>query len=201
MRRRTILFVALWLGGCHLLFPYEERPDGAPPAPDLDATADARPDSARDAAADGHPDTSRDAKTPPDAPKPDALPPLPTKKSFCTKDRWCWMNPWPQGNDLYGLWRKGPHTVAVGDHGTILYHDGAKWQAMESHTTANLRGVWGASSTLIMAVGDKGAVARKAAPWVEEDSGTNDDLTGLWVSPAGEAFAVGDRGVILRREP
>ena len=42
---------------------------------------------------------------------------------------------------------------AVGQAGTILHYDGARWSAMASGTSQWLYGVWGTSSTNVYAAG------------------------------------------------
>ncbi|MBK6535930.1 MAG: hypothetical protein IPF99_42285 [Deltaproteobacteria bacterium] len=58
---------------------------------------------------------------------------------------------------LYGVWGAAPNDVwAVGEGGTILHWDGARWSSIPSNTTATLRSVWGASAGDVWAVGDNG---------------------------------------------
>jgi len=46
---------------------------------------------------------------------------LPGPPRLCSPDNWCWENPQPQGNGLYGVWGADPNNVwAVGLFGTIL---------------------------------------------------------------------------------
>lgn len=63
-------------------------------------------------------------------------------------------DPTPTGVSLRDVWQATATTMfAVGDGGTILYHDGLGWQTMVSNTTADLRSVWGSSPTDVYAVG------------------------------------------------
>src|SRR4051812_18694726 len=44
---------------------------------------------------------------------------------LCTHPRFCWEDPWPQGNDLRAVFSTGEgETWAVGSLGTILRRDG-----------------------------------------------------------------------------
>jgi hypothetical protein len=46
--------------------------------------------------------------------------PVPGK--ICSIDCWCWENPLPQGNSLFGVWGSSASDVfAVGRNGTILH--------------------------------------------------------------------------------
>ena len=58
---------------------------------------------------------------------------------------------------LYGVWGTAANDVwAVGQGGTILHWDGARWSTIPSGTTETLRSIWGSSPTDIWAVGERG---------------------------------------------
>lgn len=42
---------------------------------------------------------------------PDATIPKPTFSGLCSKDKWCFVNPLPQGNGYMGVWAHGPTDV------------------------------------------------------------------------------------------
>ena len=113
--------IILLLGGAILAACHDV--DVVPPPTDLSA------DMTRDLATDAKkPDAKKpDAKTPdaktPDAALPDQSVKPPPKKlaGLCSKDKWCWVNPLPQGNALNAMWGTSATDVyAVGDNGTIL---------------------------------------------------------------------------------
>lgn len=62
---------------------------------------------------------------------------------------------------LNAVWAVSPRRAwAVGDKGTILQWDGAKWQPQSSGVTASLYGVWGTSEKDAWAVGELATVLR-----------------------------------------
>lgn len=75
--------------------------------------------------------------------------------TFCNADGWCWDLPWPQGNTLWHLARAGAEAWAVGNAGTILRFDGARWHRVRSHTTEDLFGVWAGASNDVWFVGNR----------------------------------------------
>lgn len=85
----------------------------------------------------------------------------------------------------------------VGDQGTILHWNGVALLREESGTTANLRGVAVADTTLAYAVGDQGTILRRQDEmWVAETPLTTAVLNGVCVS-AGYAVAAGEQGTVL----
>ena len=194
------LAAALILGGCHLFVPYESDPqDGGPLPPDAAADLEAgpRPDRAGDSTSDMPPhDLPRDQKVK-DKGKPDAYV-VPTR-SFCSKDKWCWMAPYPQGNNLRGVWRQAKDSVfAVGDHGTIMYYNGTQWRAMTSNTTLDLYDVWGTGLKDVHVVGENGATLHfDGHTWTQSKAPTTYTLFGICGYSKSEAYAVGEAGSIF----
>ena len=74
-------------------------------------------------------------------------PDIPTVVVKTVQD-WEWQNPLPQGNTLRGICgSSGSNIYAVGDCGSIMHYDGAKWSSMDSGTDTYLTGIWGNSAT------------------------------------------------------
>jgi uncharacterized membrane protein len=72
------------------------------------------------------------------------------------------------------------------------------WYAMESGTSAQLRGVWGTSSSNVFAVGNNGTILHYSGnAWNTMPSGTTVTLREIWGSSPSDVFAVGDNGTIL----
>jgi len=134
--------------------------------------------------------------------KPDAaLPGPPT--GVCTKDKWCWMNPLPQGNRLRAIWAaSATNMFAVGDGGTILHFDGKKWTWMDSTTTKDLYGIWGISANSVCAVGEAGTfLVYNGTKWSGPTTKpTPNTLRAVWGVAPSTFVAVGDKGAIVRFE-
>lgn len=113
---------------------------------------------------------------------------------------WEWLNPLPQGNNLYGVWVNTPSDVfAVGAAGTILHYDGSSWSSMTSGTSLSLYAVWGTSGAHVIAVGDQGTILRyDGSSWSSMASGTTAALNAVWGSAPHNVLAVGANGAILR---
>src|SRR5262245_30811663 len=71
------------------------------------------------------------------------LPGVFAAEGICSEDGWCWENPWPQGNDLAGVFLGKDEVWAVGGAGTILRSTSSGWRRSSSRTTEGLRAVWG----------------------------------------------------------
>ena len=147
---------------------------------------------------------------PPDLPPPDLKSPdsgtpdgpvaPPPIKGTCNTDKWCWMNPRPQGDDLNAVWGAGASDAfAVGPRGTLLQFDGSAWKELETNTFKDLRGVGGSSKTDVYVVGDSGTVLHHdGLAWLAQKNSNTYDLYGVWSDGAGVAVAVGASGAILR---
>jgi hypothetical protein len=90
---------------------------------------------------------------------------------------------------------------AVGNAGAILHYDGTQWQAMTSHTTANLAGVWASPNTAdvyaVGAIGGTGYVVHyDGATWSEVVNSGPANFAGVWGSGPLDVFAVGGQGLI-----
>lgn len=72
----------------------------------------------------------------------------------CTRDKWCWENPRPQGNPLRAVWGSGSSDVwAVGDFGIALHWNGMMWEQVEGFGDADLRALWGSGPTDVWILG------------------------------------------------
>ena len=61
-----------------------------------------------------------------------------------------------------------------------------------------IRGMWGADSATVFAVGDNGTLLRyQGGQFVEENSGTTERLNAVWGTSRTHALAVGNNGTIL----
>ena len=105
-----------------------------------------------------------------------------------------------QAGILRAVWGHSPQGVfAAGDGGTILYFDGAAWQAMASGTDRDLAAVWGSGPSRVFAAGKGGTLLYyDGTRWRRLDSGTGEDLHAIWGTGGGEVFAAGSNGVVLR---
>jgi hypothetical protein len=88
---------------------------------------------------------------------------------------------------------------AVGDRGTVVHYDGARWSVQPSDTTVPLNAVWGSGPTDVFAAGEEGTVVHyDGTSWAPQDSGSQADLYGLWGSGPSNVLAVGDDFSVLR---
>jgi hypothetical protein len=85
----------------------------------------------------------------------------------CVGDGWCWAHPRPTGVKLKRLWGAGPRDVwAVGDAGTILRFDGARWAEVASGTRHDLVAISGRAPGDAWAIGRHRTVLRlRGAAW------------------------------------
>lgn len=100
---------------------------------------------------------------------------------------------------LHGIWGRSPGEIyAVGSGGLIVRDDGSAWAPVESGTTRDLHGVWGAGGA-VFAVGEGGTILRQhEGRWSAVESGTTATLRDIWGSSESNFYAVGDGGIILR---
>jgi hypothetical protein len=90
---------------------------------------------------------------------------------------------------------------AVGDAGTILHFDGAKWSIMTTNTSAKLHGVGGSSATDVFAVGEGGIILHyDGTKWSIMTSPTVNQLRAVWAYSENDVFAAGDYGVVLHND-
>ena len=116
---------------------------------------------------------------------------------------WVWENPSPTGNDLYDVaCLDGDHAWAVGAEGTILFHDGVRWNPKISPTTNQLNGVWAIGVDDVWAVGEEGTVLHyDGVSWQNDTAAENfaagKRLMAISASDASNVVAVGDSGTAL----
>ncbi len=111
-------------------------------------------------------------------------------------DGWCWGYPRPTGIKLNRLWGTSPSDVwAVGESGTIVHFDGARWSRVPSGTRESLVGIGGREHGDAWAIGNRRTLLRLsgtawrsvALPKLDEEEAFAD----LLVVPNGEAWIVG----------
>jgi hypothetical protein len=107
---------------------------------------------------------------------------------FCNPAGWCWENPRPQGNEIFGLWSgDAGYLWAVGAAGTILAYDGDKWFSVPSPTSNTLRAISGTAQDDVWAVGLDSTVIRfNGSRWSVVDAGSlQSDLHSVFATPGG----------------
>jgi hypothetical protein len=130
-----------------------------------------------------------------------------TPANVVSPDGWAWQNPFPQGNDLNGVWGNPSATdiFAVGNFGTVIHYDGKTWSGTSVNANT-LYAVWGSFLTSPMnlrpddvyAVGANGAIIHyDGTGWTSMSSPTQKDLHGIWGSWPSDIYAVGAGGTIL----
>jgi hypothetical protein len=113
--------------------------------------------------------------------------------AVCMNAEWCWQNPLPHGNTLYGVWGSSPRDVwTVGGDGFVVHHDGSGWTRVPVPTTVQLGGVWGSRAGDVWIVGDRGTVLRGDGPsWTAGTVGFDTRLRAIWGSGPDDVWAVG----------
>ena len=127
---------------------------------------------------------------------PDAGPP----QGACGASGWCWENPLPQGNTLYGVHGSGKTLFAVGEKGAVLRGDGSGWTPMSSGTTYKLSAVWTDGTEAFAVTGEYADMVLRydGSAWWPLSSGKATYCNAVWGSSASDIWAVGAKGTILR---
>lgn len=122
-----------------------------------------------------------------------------TNGRICDSVGFCWANPWPQGNDLRGVWVSPSAKVwSVGAGGTILHFDGHTWSLSAHVPLVSFYGVWGSSDRDIWAVGTEGAIYHyDGRAWMPIPSGVSATLRSIWGFSASDIWVVGSNGIAL----
>ena len=133
----------------------------------------------------------------------DAAPPLDLGTApgvSCSKDRYCFRNPLPQGNGINGVYvGSSGEIVTVGDRGTIMRYSAGRWTQEVSGTQGLLNAVWGPSAQDLWVVGGNGLILRNSGgSWSQQPSGTTFLLNGIHGTSASNLWAVGVGGLVLR---
>src|SRR6185369_11322025 len=124
----------------------------------------------------------------------------------CTGDGWCWVFPLPHGNYLRGVWGSSSSDVwAVGDGGTLMHWDGARWATTLGSTQGRWYGLWGSAANDVWVVGLNGrnaAVQRfDGTAWHAVAIATTSPLTAVWGTGTGAVFVgVGGGGGVWRSD-
>jgi hypothetical protein len=116
---------------------------------------------------------------------------------------WEWQYPLPQGNDLNDVWFDLSGVgYTVGDAGTILRYDGARWELMPSPVAEDINAVWGYPGGIVTAVGGGGALLSfDGDRWVRENQHTIIHYTDVWGTDSTHIYAVSAGGSIALRNP
>ncbi|MEO1269053.1 MAG: EGF domain-containing protein, partial [Myxococcota bacterium] len=130
---------------------------------------------------------------------PDACPADGCVDQLCTRDGWCWVRPLPHGHTLRAIWGlDGEPQWAVGDTGTLMRWDGARWLTLNTGINQAIYDVWGTSPTNVWAVGEDGLVLHyNGLEWATETAPTSSTLRTVWGTGADDVWAMGEQ-VILR---
>lgn len=114
----------------------------------------------------------------------------------------CWENPLPQGNTLFGAFAFNPKAVfLVGEAGTVLFWNGERTTLIDVGTTADLRAVYGTISGEVFVGGERGTIIRfDGTSWQQETVPGAYRINVIWVAQNGTAFAGATGGYILKRD-
>lgn len=142
------------------------------------------------------------APAPVDLPPPKGMPPASACRGpgLQNASGWCWENPLPQGNTIYGSWASGANDVwMVGAAGTILRWDGEVLSLVPNAATKadELHGIWGSGPDDIWVVG--GGMAFDAnitqhwdgKSWQVIKTPATTNLYGVWGSGPKDVWSVG----------
>ncbi|MBW1811275.1 MAG: hypothetical protein JRJ87_24000 [Deltaproteobacteria bacterium] len=118
---------------------------------------------------------------------------------ICSRDDWCFENPLPQGNHLYGAHGTDSDDIwAAGSYGTVLHFDGVLWSKRATNTTVVLQDVWAGTSNDAWIVGSEGTILHWDGQAIQgETSPTDENLMGVFGFSGDDVWAVGDNGIIL----
>jgi len=121
----------------------------------------------------------------------------------CSGDGWCWDEATSQGNDLLGVWAASPRDVwAVGDHGTVLHFDGARWNAVPFPDQGDLIAVTGSGpGSRRVWVGGRELLHYDGQTWRSEDLGAAESMSSLAYARDGAAIAASGRGAVVTHPP
>jgi len=100
---------------------------------------------------------------------------------------------------LWGLPSQG-FTVAVGDSGTVLYHDGDQWNVFSVPMAAGLTDVWGTSLSNFYATTSDGRLLRWNGSALSEVAGVQAPgaLHTVWGTSSSNVYTAGDGGILYR---
>lgn len=129
--------------------------------------------------------------------------PLFISGSIFAQDRWSWIHPLPQGNNLNAVAFSSPtHGFAAGDGGAILRTtDGGKTWENQSLGYPKLWAIQFPGKDTGYAVGDSGAAYRTADAglrWTKLATGVPNGLRALHFLDGRIGFAGGDSGILIK---
>lgn len=131
---------------------------------------------------------------------------VPAIQPLCSRDGFCWEAPWPQGETLRSAWAASATDVwLVGDHGSLLHFDGARFVAHALPDAPALTSVHGTGANDVWAVGDRGLVFHfDGTAWRSEDLSkligntaelSNVGVSAIYAASRDAVWAVGWSGV------
>jgi len=117
---------------------------------------------------------------------------------------WKWMNPKPQGNDLYSVFFTNASTgYSVGENGTIIKttDSGDSWFYQNSGTKQSLKNIYFLDENTGFSVGWSGTILKTenaGNTWESIPSGTDAPLREITFNDDGIGYIVGWNGTILK---
>jgi hypothetical protein len=124
----------------------------------------------------------------------------PISKHTCASGASCWLNPAPQGTNLFDVWAVGCGDAwAVGQGGTLMHWDGSTWTSQVSGVAADLSRVSGTSGSDVWFTGDLGTLLHWDGQTVTPFSydSTTELVDALWASARNDVWAGGADGSFI----
>ncbi len=128
---------------------------------------------------------------------------VPIKSFAGSWNGWIYQNPYPTANTLLAVRFVTPNKGWVaGEHGTMLYTEdgGENWEAQESGTEQELKGLSVVNEKTGWAAGNGGVIVHTddgGKTWVSQGSATKATLNSVFFINDKEGWAVGDNGTVL----
>ncbi|MGC4119161.1 MAG: hypothetical protein QM765_32260 [Myxococcales bacterium] len=114
----------------------------------------------------------------------------------CTRTRWCWEAPKPQGLSIRDLWGSAPDDVwAVAERGTLLHYDGKAWSGVAGVVEGDLVSLSGFAKDL-WAVSNRGTILHfDGEAWRTLGPATKEVLWGVRAFSAKDVWVAGLQAV------
>lgn len=119
--------------------------------------------------------------------------------SVCYASGFCWENPTPTADTLYGVSGSSANDVwIVGGPGSVFHWNGARLAPRAPAIDTFLTSVHALDATHVWAVGGEGTIVFwDGTKWTTQPSGSNQQLNAVWAIDADDVWAVGNRGTVL----
>lgn len=111
---------------------------------------------------------------------------------------WEWMNPYPTGSDILGIWGSSPSDIyAIGLDGGLVHYDGQSWSRQDIGKEFACPGagcwqaLWGTSSSDIYLVG-RTILHFDGTSWTPVENDPESMHTSVWGSSSTDVFVVGN---------